>query len=172
MFLNLKFQSLSWPQVDHALTSTYRWYQMIANAIGILICFLYFVFFEEVQPWSTEWQTNLTMTIVLSASLMIIGVFSSKFWMKDIRRYVTEKIKDQPVSAALEKKSKQKIINLPLFSAVISMLNWSVAAIVMPFFYLHRSGPFYYGAENRQFFVGLIGNIRYALTIEMDGVKD
>ena len=134
MFFSLKFQPLSWPQVDHALTSTYRWYQMIANAIGILICFLYFIFFEEVQPWSTEWQTNLTMTIVLSAALMIIGVFSAKLWMKDIRRYVAVKINDLPVSAALEKKCKQKIINLPLFSAAISMLNWSVAAIVMPFF--------------------------------------
>ncbi len=129
-----KWKIRSWQDVNHRLATTFRWLQLQANGVGICICFFYFVFFDKTSSPPANWSDDLILSVIMTVLLLALGSLISHLWMADIRRYVVKKIKHRAISPELEQKAWHKIVNLPFASAAISLLNWSLAAVVMPFF--------------------------------------
>jgi len=133
-----KWAVLSWLEIEKKLTITYRSLQVLGNIIGIVACFSYFVFFYEYQTQFSEWTDTLPVAVIMSLFLILLGRWLSNVWMKDIIVFVQHKIDHLSIPEIVEQKAKQKILNLPIISAAISMFNWSMAAAIMPFFFTMR----------------------------------
>lgn len=131
-----KNKVLSWREVEKKITTGYRGTQILANAVGIIVCYSYFAFFFEKQTPYPSWADSLQVPVSLSIFLIILGRFVSKKWMKEIFCFVNNRIDHIPVTEILEQKAKQKILNLPIASAIISLINWGIAALIIPFFFV------------------------------------
>jgi sigma-B regulation protein RsbU (phosphoserine phosphatase) len=131
-----KNKILSWREVEKKITTSYRGVQILANSVGIIVCYSYFAFFFEKQTPYPSWTDSLQVPVSLSIFLIILGRFVSKKWMKEIFCFVNNRIDHIPVSDILEQKAKQKILNLPIASAIISLINWGIAALIIPFFFV------------------------------------
>jgi sigma-B regulation protein RsbU (phosphoserine phosphatase) len=103
---------------------------------GIVVCYSYFAFFFEKQTPQLSWEDYPQVPVLLSIFLIILGRFLSKKWMKEVYNFVKNKIHHISVSELLEQKAKQKILNLPIASAIISLINWGIAALIIPFFFV------------------------------------
>ncbi|MCP4671125.1 MAG: PP2C family protein-serine/threonine phosphatase [Desulfobacula sp.] len=131
-----KNKVLSWLEVEKKITSSYRGTQVFANAVGIVVCYSYFAFFFEKQTPHLSWADYPQVPVLLSVLLVILGRFLSKKWLKEVYNFVENKIHHISIPELLEQKAKQKILNLPIASAIISLINWGIAALVIPFFFL------------------------------------
>jgi len=137
-----KNKVLSWQEVEKEVTTGYRGIQIFANAVGIVVCYSYFAFFFEKQTPTLSWSDYPQVPLLLSISLVFLGRFISKKWMKEIYCFVKNRIDNIPASDILEQKAKQKILNLPIASAIISLINWGISALIIPFFFVILPGGF------------------------------
>jgi serine phosphatase RsbU (regulator of sigma subunit) len=131
-----KNKTLSWQEVEKEVTTGYRSTQITANIVGIVVCYSYFAFFFEKQTPSLSWSDYPQVPVLLAISLVFLGRFLSRKWMKEIYWFVDNKMNNMPVQEILEQKVKQKILNLPIASSIISLINWGISALIIPFFYI------------------------------------
>ena len=143
----MRWKILSWQAVDRRLSFTYGCLSLFANAVGIAACFMYFIFFDDIILSSSSWLDNLWGLAVMSVFLMGFGTVLTRVWLKDIRRYVGYQILKRDISEKQAETAKRKIVNLPLISALISLLNWSMAAVIVPFFIAFGQGRRLIGFE-------------------------
>lgn len=130
---------LSWPSVKNRLGYIYGLAQIISNGVGIGLCFTYFTFFDTVSFKVVSRPHSIRYTIIMSLGLIILGMVLSNRWLKDIKKYVFKKIDDEIIEEDLAERACRKILNLPPVSSLISLLNWTLAALVMPFFIFNVS---------------------------------
>ncbi len=153
-----KFSVLSWQGVEKKLTHSYSLRQLLANIAGICACFSYFAFFDEIIPRVSGWSDTLFFTLGLSAGLIVLGTILANLWMKEIRNFVKQKINKTPISKKLSLKAENKILNLPIASAAISLFNWWIASIIMPFCFITQKFTFQMTPEQiENFFSVAIG---------------
>ena len=127
---------MSWPEVKKEITTGYRGIQIFANTAGIVVCYSYFAFFFETQTSYLSWTGSLEVPVILTLFLILFGRFASKKWMQEIYGFVENRIRRIHVTESLEQKAKRKILNLPFASTVISLINWGIASVVIPFFFV------------------------------------
>jgi sigma-B regulation protein RsbU (phosphoserine phosphatase) len=106
------------------------WWQLSANLIGALVVTSYFVFFDRVFP-ATQVQNTFYVVGIMFPLLAAIASFIFYFWQKDLNLYLRLSAQSRSIEADLRKKARRKILNLPLMSALVSLLTWFLAAITM-----------------------------------------
>ncbi len=79
-------------------------------------------------------STGLVITIVMTAGLMVLGVILNMRWEKGLSLYVRSKMAGRDVSQALENEARRKILNLPFIAALVALINWSMASVIMGFY--------------------------------------
>jgi len=131
-----KNRVLSWLEVEKKLTNTYGGTQIFANCVGIIFCYSYFAFFFERQATRLSWIEYPQISVSLTIFLIFLGRFLSKKWMNEIYTFVGKKNNRISVSESLGQKAKQKILNLPIASSIIGLINWGIAALIVPFFFV------------------------------------
>ncbi len=131
-----KNKILSWKEVEKKITTTYGGTQIFANFVGIIVCYTYFAFFFERQASRLSWIEYPQVSIFLTIFLIFLGRFLSRKWMKEINDFVLKKKDHIPVPKPLGQKAKQKILNLPVASSIIGLINWGIAALIIPFFFV------------------------------------
>jgi sigma-B regulation protein RsbU (phosphoserine phosphatase) len=106
------------------------WWQLIANLIGALVVTSYFVFFDRVFP-ATQVRNTFYVVGIMFPFLAAIASFIFYFWQKDLKLYLRLSAQSRSIEADLRKKARRKILDLPLMSALVSLLTWFLAAITM-----------------------------------------
>ena len=104
--------------------------QVCANLIGALIVTSYFVFFDQVFP-AKEVQNAFYILAIMFPPLVAIAGFFFYLWQKDLNQFVRFKIRQQEITADLQKSAQRKILDLPLMSALVGLFNWFLAAVTM-----------------------------------------
>jgi sigma-B regulation protein RsbU (phosphoserine phosphatase) len=105
-------------------------WQVGANLIGACIVTSYFVFFDQVFP-AVRIQNTFYVVAVMFPILVAIASYSMYYWQKDLRRFLEADMQNRAINAALQKKAQRKILDLPFMSALMSFINWFIAAITM-----------------------------------------
>lgn len=126
---------ITWQEAGKKLAVSYSWIHVLSNVTGIIVCFSYFAFFDEIHPRFSDVANRLPPAAAISLGLIALGTFLSNKWMKPIRNFIQIKIDNKSVPGELEASAKKRILNLPIASALVSMLNWCIASIAIPFCY-------------------------------------
>ncbi len=122
-----------WAEVHRIVSLKTSLTQVFANFVGAGVCYSYFAFFDASAPVSLM-STGLVITIVMTAGLMVLGVILNMRWEKGLSLYVRSKMAGGDVSQALEKEARRKILNLPFIAALVALINWSMASVIMGFY--------------------------------------
>jgi sigma-B regulation protein RsbU (phosphoserine phosphatase) len=105
-------------------------WQICANLVGAITVTSYFVFFDQVFPY-TDVQNQFYVLAVMFPFLVAIAMIIFYFWQKDLNRFLRLTAQNKPIEADLRKKAQRKILDLPSASALVSLFNWFLAAITM-----------------------------------------
>jgi sigma-B regulation protein RsbU (phosphoserine phosphatase) len=101
-----------------------------ANLIGALIVTCYFTFFDEALK--DEQITNTFIVLgVMFIGLVILATVVSNKWQKDLWRFIRLKIDGGEIESTLYRKAQRTILDLPFTSAIMSLFNWLLAAVIM-----------------------------------------
>ena len=101
-----------------------------ANLIGALIVTCYFAFFD--QALKDEQITNTFIVLgVMFIGLVILATVVLNKWQKDLWRFIRLKIDGDEIDSTLHRKAQRTILDLPFMSAMVSLFNWLLAAIIM-----------------------------------------
>ncbi len=101
-----------------------------ANLIGALIVTCYFTFFDVALDHEKIIDTFIVLGIMF-IGLVVLGVVVLKAWEKDLYQYIGLKAKGHPIDAGLHQRAQRKILDLPFISAMVSLFNWFLAAVIM-----------------------------------------
>ena len=127
-------ENLPWRSIRIFFTHRLTILQILANLAGAGIVTSYFMFFDpnlKVQHVTMD----LVVIGIMFVALVLIATFFLRHWQKDLMRFVELKTQDQAVDLGLEKKARQKILNLPWVCALTSLFNWFLAAVTMTLYY-------------------------------------
>ena len=124
-------------QSDASLLEMYqaggRWqslWHIGANLIGASIVTSYFVFFDRVFPAGLIGNTFYVVAVMFPIlTAMASCIFY--FWQKDLKRFLRLESQHADIKPELRELARRKILDLPFVSAMISFLNWLIAAITM-----------------------------------------
>lgn len=140
------------------------WWQVVANLIGAFIVTSYFVFFDRVFP--VRWiRTTFYVVAIMFPFLAAIAAGIMHWWQKDLFLFLQLDAQKGEISAELGNRVRRKIIDLPLISALISLLNWFLAGITMATYSLVAESG---GSES--FAVELIEALRIFVGCIMGGI--
>jgi sigma-B regulation protein RsbU (phosphoserine phosphatase) len=101
-----------------------------ANLVGALIVTCYFTFFDE--GLASEQITDTFIVLgVMFIGLVILAAIITKNWQKDLWRFIRLKADGDDIDSTLLRKAQRKILDMPFVSAMVSLLNWLLAAVTM-----------------------------------------
>ena len=101
-----------------------------ANLIGALIVTCYFTIFD--QALKDEQITNTFIVLgVMFIGLVILATVVSNKWQKDLWQFIRLKIDGDEMDSTLIQKAQRIILDMPFMSAMVSLFNWLLAAIIM-----------------------------------------
>jgi sigma-B regulation protein RsbU (phosphoserine phosphatase) len=101
-----------------------------ANLIGALIVTCYFTFFDAALTVEQIKDTFIVLG-VLFIGLVILASIVINSWQKDLWRFVRLKANCREIDPALHRRAQRVVLDLPFMSAMMSLFNWLVAAIIM-----------------------------------------
>jgi sigma-B regulation protein RsbU (phosphoserine phosphatase) len=101
-----------------------------ANLIGALIVTCYFTFFDEALKDEQIKDTFLVLGVMFIGLVILASVVSNK-WQKDLWRFIRLKVDGDEIDSALYRKAQRTILDLPFMSAMVSLFNWLLAAVIM-----------------------------------------
>lgn len=106
------------------------WWQIGANLIGACTVTSYFIFFDQIFPVLILKNTIYVVGLMFPL-LCAIAARLMHGWQKDLVRFIRLKAQGRNADDNLRSKARRKILNLPLISAVVSLLTWFLAGITM-----------------------------------------
>jgi phosphoserine phosphatase RsbU/P len=113
--------------------STGRWLaflQIGANMAGAAIVTFYFFFFHE--PSLTEYSGIPIIVIAfMCGGLVCLGTVASRYFEKDLKRFVKLKAAGRQIDSELQKKAQRMVLDFPFVSALVSLFNWFLAAVII-----------------------------------------
>jgi len=104
--------------------------QIVANFAGAGICFSYFAIFESSSPVSSI-TSGFVTTVIMFAILVVIGFYLNRKWERGLSQYVSARMAGQSVSVQLEAEAQRKILNMPFMAALVALINWGMASLIM-----------------------------------------
>jgi len=120
----------TWAEIHRIISVKTGRAQIFANFIGAGVCYSYFALFDSSAPISLI-SIGLLITIVMTAGLIVIGFILNRRWQKGLSEYVRLKMAARDVSQALEQEARRKILNFPFMAALVALINWAMASIIM-----------------------------------------
>ena len=120
----------TWAEIHRIISVKTGLVQVFANFAGAGVCYSYFVLFDSSAPVSLI-TIGLLITVLMTAALIVIGFILNRRWEKGLGEYVRSKMAGRDVSQALEKEARRKILNLPFMAALVALINWAMASVIM-----------------------------------------
>jgi len=106
------------------------WWQVGANFIGACTVTSYFVFFDRVFS-ALRIQNTFYVVGIMFPFLAAIATGLMHRWQKDLIQFLRLEAQDSEIEADLRKTAQRKILDLPLMSALVSLLTWFLAGVTM-----------------------------------------
>jgi len=105
-------------------------WQIFAHFTGACIVTSYFVFFDQVF---SAFRAQYTFYVVglMFPFLTAIASILEYLWQKDLVRFLRLEAQGSEVSPELRKTARKKILDLPRVSALISLIVWFLAGVIM-----------------------------------------
>ena len=119
-----------WDEIYRSVNVKTSWTQVFANLVGAGVCYSYFAFFDSSAPVSLI-TTGLLITVLMTAGLVVFGSILNSRWEKGLREYVRSKMAGLDVTQNLEEEARRKILNLPFMAALVALINWAMASVIM-----------------------------------------
>ncbi len=151
--------ALSWQEIEKELTTANRRRQILANVIGVCTCFSYFAFFDEARPQLADPVFRYSIAAGISIGLFFLAAFLSKKWTEKIISFIQLKIEKAPIPEILDQEAKKRLLHLPMSAAAISLLNWCIASISVPFCFSHQAFSIFIATEELKFFFWIVFGI-------------
>ena len=130
---NISSVSIENPSFSDREWRSFNILHIAANAIGAGVCMFYFYHFEPAGYLHTLIDA-FVLPVIVTISLIIIGMRFQYLWNKCLREYILILRKGQAAPLELQKKAQRQILNLPYISAVITLLMWGLASLFMAFY--------------------------------------
>ncbi len=138
---NISSASTKIPSFNDCEWRSFNILHIAANAIGAGLCIFYFYHFEPTGD-SPDLYHAFVIPIVVTISLIMIGMRYQYRWKKSLMAYIHILREGLAAPLDLKKKAQRRILNLPFISAGISLLMWGLASLLMALFRLlsHPTG--------------------------------
>jgi sigma-B regulation protein RsbU (phosphoserine phosphatase) len=120
-----------WHYIPRLLQKRLTFLQIFANLAGASIVISYFNFIDEVRPVH-EVMNIFVVALIMFIGLVLLAIALHRNWQKDLFDFIRLKASDREVPPELNKRVQRKILNMPFRSSMISLLNWVLAALIMP----------------------------------------
>lgn len=105
-----------------------------ANMAGAAIVTFYFFFFDK--PFlSEDLKTSLTVVGTMCVCLVCLATVVLRYFEKDLERFVKLKAAGRQIDPELEKKVQRRVLDFPFISAMMSLFNWFLAAVIMTLYF-------------------------------------
>ena len=101
-----------------------------ANLVGALIVTCYFMFFDETISGEQIKATFIVMGIMFIGLVILATIISNK-WQKDLWRFIRLKAGGDAIDTNLPQKAQRIILDMPFWSAMVSLFNWLLAAVII-----------------------------------------
>jgi len=132
-----------WPEIYKRTLRKLLFLEIGANMAGAAIVSCYFVFFDK--PFETaSLKVDFTTIAVMCAGLVVLAIIVLRYIQKDVVAFVQLKAQNRPVHPELQKRAQRRLLDLPFNSAMMSLFNWLLAAVIMAIYFRIRqniSGP-------------------------------
>ncbi|OQY43172.1 MAG: hypothetical protein B6240_13085 [Desulfobacteraceae bacterium 4572_87] len=120
----------TWAEIHRIIRVKIGLVQTFANFTGAGVCYSYFSFFDSSGNVSLISIGSL-IVVLMTAGLMALGVLLNIRWQKGLREYIRSIMAGRDVSESLEKEARRKILNLPFIAALVALINWAMASVIM-----------------------------------------
>lgn len=101
-----------------------------ANLVGALIVACYFMFFDEPIAGEKIKDTFLVLGIMFIGLVILASIVTHK-WQKDLWQFILMKADGEEIDPNIYKKARRIILDLPFMSAIVSLINWLLASVIM-----------------------------------------
>ena len=119
-----------WTEVHRIVSVKTGITQILANFAGAGVCYSYFAFFDSSSPVSLI-SVGLLISIFMTGGLIVVGFILNRRWEKGLSKYVRSRMDERSVSRGLEEEARRKILNLPFIAALVALINWVMASLIM-----------------------------------------
>ena len=130
MFTPEDFSKDTWLQLSRSTRKKIVFLTIGANLVGAIIVTCYFTFFDEAIASEQIRETFIVMGIMF-IGLVILAAIISYRWQRDLWQYIHLKADGDEVDPNLHRRAQRIVLDLPFFSAMVSLINWFLAAVVM-----------------------------------------
>jgi sigma-B regulation protein RsbU (phosphoserine phosphatase) len=114
------------------LKRRFRTIQIAANLAGVVVCVTYFVYFDDIRPVVVDDINYLFAAALVTALLFLLGFGINHYLQKPVLRYVALRAAGHAPSSEATLRVQRRVLNIPLIAGLVGMLNWTLAAIVIP----------------------------------------
>ncbi|MBF0524247.1 MAG: adenylate/guanylate cyclase domain-containing protein [Deltaproteobacteria bacterium] len=119
-----------WPGISRLFRFKLGLIQILANVAGAIVCISYFLYFDQLHPLPYI-QKALRASTIMMIILVITATCFNYNWLLNIRRYIRLQLEARDVPTGLLPIVQRKILNMPFYSALVSLANWLMAALIM-----------------------------------------
>lgn len=103
---------------------------LTANTIGALFCTFYFTYLDAPNI-RIEMNTTMSVALLMTAGLIVFGGVYGDRWSKNIWSMNELLCRQQDIPPAFLSIIQKKVLQAPLFYALLTMFNWIAAAFIM-----------------------------------------
>ena len=105
-----------------------------ANMAGAGIVTFYFLFFDK-PVIREDLGTHVTVIGLMCLGLVCLATAVLNYFQKDLSKFIKLKAENRQIDSHLQKKVQRYVLDFPFISAVMSLFNWFLAALIMGFYF-------------------------------------
>lgn len=141
-----------WKQMRGRIKRRFRTIQVVSNLAGVLVCVTYFTYLDDIRPVLVDAGQYFFTWVVVSAALFLLGFLINYYLQKPVMQYVALRADGYSPSVSASRRVQRRLLNIPLIAGIVGMVNWSLAAIVIPLLLIHHASPAAPGERLLHFF--------------------
>lgn len=121
---------IHWQKIGQTLCRKMALVAFFGNFIGVCTVTSYFVFFEDTTGIN-QLSSIIAPALGIFAVLITVGITIGRKWEKDLHHFLRCMETGTPPDEALLNRARRTVLNHPMVSCIISLVNWGVAAVLM-----------------------------------------
>lgn len=119
----------------------FRTIQMASNLVGVVVCVTYFIYFDEIRPVLVDAGQYFFAVVLVTGVLFLLGYIINVYLHKPVMHYVALRADGYMPSAQATRTVQRRLLNIPLIAGMVGLVNWGLAAVVIPLVLLYLSPP-------------------------------
>ena len=105
-----------------------------ANMAGAAIVTCYFLFFDK-PVLREDLVTDVIVIGIMCIGLVCLATVVLNYFQKDLSKFIKLKAANRQIDSQLQKKVQRIVLDFPFISAMMSLFNWFLAAVIMGLYF-------------------------------------